>query len=187
MKILLTNDDGVSAPGLWAAVRTLRLVGEVCVVAPSQEQSGVGASLTLHSSVDVTQVDVDPEKAGDGEGVHPVTAYSVGGTPGDSCIVALESVVGAVDLVVSGINSGSNLGWDIMVSGTVGAAFQGYVRGYPTVAISVGSVRNPNFDLAAKLLQLIARINNESLGLILFQNCFDIFLAKGTSATCDQN
>jgi 5'-nucleotidase len=59
-------------------------------------------------------------------------------------------------LVVSGINTGSNLGWDIMVSGTVGAAVQGYVRGYPTIAISVGSVVNPQFEAAARFLQLAA-------------------------------
>ena len=77
--------------------------------------------------------------------------------PGDSCILALEKLVGAVDLVVSGINRGSNLGWDVMVSGTVGAAFQGYFRGYPTIAISVGSVQNPRFDGAASLLRLMAQ------------------------------
>ena len=63
--------------------------------------------------------------------------------------------MGKVDLVVSGINRGSNLGWDVIVSGTVGAAFQGYVRGYPTIAISVGSIQNPRFDVAANLLRLI--------------------------------
>ena len=85
-----------------------------------------------------------------------MTAYSVEGTPGDSCIMALEHLVGAVDLVVSGINSGSNLGWDVLVSGTVGAAIQGYVRGYPTIAISVGSVTNPQFGPASHMLKLIA-------------------------------
>jgi 5'-nucleotidase len=71
--------------------------------------------------------------------------------------VALEQLVGKVDLVVSGINTGSNLGWDIIVSGTVGAAVQGYVRGYPTIAISVASVQNPRFEEAAKLLQMMAQ------------------------------
>jgi 5'-nucleotidase len=65
--------------------------------------------------------------------------------------------VGSVDLVVSGINCGSNLGWDVIVSGTVGVAIQGYVRGYPTIAISVASVLNPPFDGAARLLQLIGQ------------------------------
>lgn len=156
MKILVTNDDGVYAPGLWAAVRGLRQVGEVHVVAPDREQSGVGASLTLHHAVRVRQVTVEPELSDEGEANYPVTAYAVEGTPGDSCVLALEQLVGKVDLVVSGINRGSNLGWDVMVSGTVGAAIQGYVRGYPTLAVSVGSVQNPHFDGAARLVQLIA-------------------------------
>ncbi|MDP6549466.1 MAG: 5'/3'-nucleotidase SurE [Dehalococcoidia bacterium] len=163
MKILLTNDDGIRAPGLWAAAGALRQVGEVFVVAPEQEQSGVGASLTLHSAVRIAAAPVDPGLSGDpgriedGDASHPVVAYSVGGTPGDSCVLGLESVVGAVDLVVSGINSGSNLGWDVVVSGTVGAAIQGYVRGYPTIAISVGAVHNPQFEGAGRLLRLLAQ------------------------------
>jgi len=161
LKILLTNDDGIRAPGLWAAVEALRKVGEVFVVAPDREQSGVGASLTLHSSVRVSPEPVPDSvtgvPTGNGNGAYPVTAYSVQGTPGDSCILALENVVGAVDLVVSGINSGSNLGWDIMVSGTIGAAIQGYVRGFPTIAISVGAVNNPQFATASRLLELIAQ------------------------------
>jgi 5'-nucleotidase len=95
----------------------------------------------------------------------------VDGTPGDSCILALESVVGQVDLVVSGINAGSNLGWDVMVSGTVGGAIQGYVRGYPTIAISVGAVNNPQFEVASQLLRLMAqRLSNGSSGPTIFLN-----------------
>lgn len=157
MKILLTNDDGIAAPGLWAAANALRLAGEVFVVAPDREQSGVGAALSLRSALRVKPEPVDSRLSGSSDGSHPVTAYSVEGTPGDSCILALESVVGAVDLVVSGINAGSNLGWDVLVSGTVGAAVQGFVRGYPTIAISVGSVTNPRFETAARLLGLLAR------------------------------
>jgi 5'-nucleotidase len=155
MKILLTNDDGIHAPGLWAAARVLRQAGEVFVVAPDREQSGVGASLTLHAPVRARRVAVDPELSGGEAAGHPVEVHAVEGTPGDSCILALEQLVGPVDLVVSGINAGSNLGWDVMVSGTVGAAVQGYVRGYPTIAISVGGVENPQFDGAARLLQLL--------------------------------
>ena len=141
------------------------------MVAPDREQSGVGASLTLHAPVVARSLEIpalerlsaaaneeaespDEQQA---EIRHRVTAFSVEGTPGDSCILGLEKLVGPVDLVVSGINRGSNLGWDVMVSGTVGAAFQGYFRGYPTIAISVGSVQNPRFDGAASLLRLLAR------------------------------
>ena len=152
-------------------------VGEVFVVAPDREQSGVGASLTLHAPVKARSLEIpalgrlsaaaNEEAASDedqqAEVRNRVTAFSVEGTPGDSCILALEKLVGSVDLVVSGINSGSNLGWDVMVSGTVGAAFQGYFRGYPTIAISVGSVQNPRFDGAASLLRLMAlKLSQES-------------------------
>ena len=182
LKILLTNDDGIHAPGLWAAAQALAQVGELFVVAPDREQSGVGASLTLHAPVKARSLEIpaagrlsaaaNEEAASNDEQQaevrHPVTAFSVEGTPGDSCILGLEKLVGAVDLVVSGINSGSNLGSDVMVSGTVGAALQGYLRGYPTIAISVGSVQNPRFDGAAALLRLISQrlaqweANNES-------------------------
>ena len=156
MKILLINDDGISSPGLWAAVRPLRRVGEVFVMAPAQEQSGVGASLTLHAPVRVGPWEPAPEFQEAGEGLFPVTAYSAEGTPGDCCILALESVTGPVDLVVSGINSGTNTGWDVMVSGTVGGAVQGFIRGCSTIAISVGSVTNPRYETAGRILESLA-------------------------------
>jgi 5'-nucleotidase len=162
LKILLINDDGIHAPGLWAAAKALRSVGELFVVAPDREQSGVGASLTLHAPLRVRTVPVNSLLESDGESPFEVTAYSAEGTPGDCAILGLEKLVGKVDLVVSGINSGSNLGWDTIVSGTVGGAIQGFVRGYPTIAISVGSVRDPIFDGAARLLGLVALRLRES-------------------------
>ena len=182
MKILLTNDDGIHATGLWAAARALSAVGEVAVVAPDREQSGVGASMTLHAPLFAHQVAAEqylwqhapgaatPPRAADAVWdpppppdaaaplPHPITAWAVQGTPADSCILALEQlVVPKPDLVVSGINRGSNLGWDVIVSGTVGAAVQGFVRGYPTIAISVGSVQSPRYDLAAAVVAALAR------------------------------
>ncbi len=74
MKILLTNDDGIDAPGLWAAVRSLRQVGEVCVVAPIQQQSGVGAALTLHAPVEVREEPINPHLAGDSSELFDVVA-----------------------------------------------------------------------------------------------------------------
>ena len=171
MKILLINDDGIHAPGLWAAAKALRSVGELFVVAPDREQSGVGASLTLHAPLRVRTVPVDALLESDGESSFEVTSYSTEGTPGDCAILGLEKLVGKVDLVVSGINSGSNLGWDTIVSGTVGGAIQGFVRGYPTIAISVGSVRDPIFDGAARLLGLVAlRLRERPPDFPLFLN-----------------
>ena len=156
MKILLINDDGIKSAGLWAAVRAVRQVGEVVVVAPAREQSGVGASLTLHSPVKVTPWTPEVEFLDSGDGQNPVTAYSAEGTPGDCCILGLETLATGVGLVVSGINSGSNTGWDVMVSGTVGGAVQGFNRGHSTIAVSVGSVTSPRYDVAGRLLEGLA-------------------------------
>ena len=180
MKILLTNDDGIHASGLWAAARSLSAVAEVAVVAPDREQSGVGASMTLHAPLFAHQVPAEqylmqyaqgddtpprsadavfePAQDGASEPANPITAWAVQGTPADSCILALEHLVNPKpDLVVSGINRGSNMGWDVLVSGTVGAALQGFVRGYPTIAISVGSVQSPRYGLAAQVVAALAR------------------------------
>ena len=170
MKILAINDDGIESRGLWAAVRSLRKVGEVFVVAPRREQSGVGASLTLHSPVKVTQWTLDQEFQESVGGLHPVTAFAAEGTPGDCCILALETLTTGVDLVVSGINSGSNCGWDVMVSGTVGGAVQGFNRGCNTIAVSVGSVTSPRYEVAGRLLEGLARRLSQREGPPLFLN-----------------
>ena len=151
MKILVTNDDGIHSPGLWAAAQAVQHAGEVFVVAPDREQSGVSSSLSLHSPVRAYEV---PSRLPDGG--DSIKSYAVEGTPGDSCVLALEKLVGPVDLLVSGINNGSNLGEDVLISGTVGAAFQGYVRGYPSVAISVGAVKDTRYDIAIAFLRLLA-------------------------------
>ena len=167
LKILLTNDDGIHAPGLWAAAQ----VGQVCISVPDREQSGVGAALTLTHPIRAQSVSPAAYCQDLTSASNPVTAHIVEGTPGDSCVLALEQLVGKVDLVVSGINRGSNLGWDIMVSGTVGAALQGYVRGCPTIAISVGSVQDPKFDAAARFLELtVARLRTAPLDQPFFLN-----------------
>ncbi len=174
MKILLINDDGITSPGIWAAARALRQVGEVAVVAPDRQQSGVGACLTLHAPVKVGEWIMDqefrPQSQIEGDGLFRVSAYSVEGTPGDSCILALENLVKDVDLVVSGVNAGSNVGWDVMVSGTVGGAIQGFVRGINTIAISVAAVTNTKYDIAEKILAPLAEKFRDYSGDTLFLN-----------------
>lgn len=148
MKILLTNDDGINASGLRAAAEALSHVGNVIVVAPDREQSGKGASISLSSPLRISKV----KRIAAG-----VPSYAVEGTPADTVILALDHIAKDINLVVSGINSGANLGEDIFISGTVGAAFQGYFRGLPSIAISVGSLHPPTFQSAAVILADIVR------------------------------
>ncbi len=147
MKILVTNDDGIEAPGLWALAGQLAAVGEIVVFAPAHEQSGVGTAISLHRSVGLSRV--EPRLPG-------VPAYAVDGTPGDSVILGLE-VVKEVGLVVSGINTGANMGCDVLLSGTVGAALQGYIHGIPSLAVSIQARQECYFDVAARVASLLAR------------------------------
>ena len=144
MRILVTNDDGIAAPGLWALVEELRSIAEVIVVAPDREQSGVGTSVTLHQPLRVRQV--TPIVPG-------IETHVVEGTPADSVIIALRMVLrDRLDLVVAGINEGSNLGTDVLISGTVGAAFQGYFHGLSAIAVSVASFDNLHFGPACRIV-----------------------------------
>jgi 5'-nucleotidase len=148
MKILVTNDDGVYAPGLWVVVKELQRVGRVVVVAPQEERSGAGTSINLRQSIKVKRA--EPQLEG-------VEAYSVEGTPSDGVIIAVKSLFpGDINLVVSGINRGPNIGHDVFVSGTVGAAFQGYLHGISSLAISVNAYEGLNFTVGARLAALLA-------------------------------
>jgi len=163
MEILLTNDDGIFAPGLWRLARELKQIARVVVVAPDREQSGLGTAVTLRQPLRVQKVrPLVPE----------VEAYSVEGTPADSVILALGKLLeNQIDLVISGINSGPNLGDDVLISGTVGAALQGYLRGFPTLAISIASIDNLYLDNAARLATLLAKkIGTGSLPGDIFLN-----------------
>ncbi len=156
MKILVTNDDGIDAPGLWAAVRELQKVGDVKVIAPQWEQSGGGTSITLRQPIKVNKVE---------SRLRRVEAYSTEGTPADCVIIGIRSLFPeGIDLVISGVNRGPNLGYDVFVSGTVGAALQGYLRGIPSLAISVNAYEGLDFEAATKLAALLAaKIKDETL------------------------
>ena len=129
VRVLLTNDDGISAPGLQAARRALRELDgiEVDVIAPDSNRSATARSITTRSPLTVEEVEF-----GDGD-----VGYATDGTPVDCVRFAeLGLVGGRPDLIVSGINHGANLGDDITYSGTVAAAFEGIVLGIPAVAVS---------------------------------------------------
>lgn len=148
MKILVTNDDGVSASGLQALVSELKIISEVIVVAPDREQSGIGTALTLRHPLRVQKV--LPLLDG-------VETYAVSGTPGDCVIMGLSRLAGRVDLVISGINHGPNLGDDILISGTVGGALQGYLHGVSSIAVSVAGWDSHYFIDTAKFTSMLVK------------------------------
>jgi 5'-nucleotidase len=165
VKILVSNDDGIYAEGIWALARELSRIAEVFIVAPDREQSAVGTAVSLRKPLRVQKI--IPLHSG-------VEAYSVEGTPSDSVIVGLGKVVpGKVDLVISGINQGSNMGEDVLISGTVGAALAGYLRGFPAMAVScdIDKFQLPYLNQAAKLIKIIAeRVHKASLPSNIFLN-----------------
>ena len=124
MRILLTNDDGIHAPGLEVLERiAARLSDDVWIVAPTEEQSGAGHSLTLTRPVRLRR--------------HDARRFSVTGTPTDAVTMALRKVLDAPpDLILSGVNRGANLGDDVTYSGTVSAAFEGALAGIRSIALS---------------------------------------------------
>jgi 5'-nucleotidase len=135
--IVLTNDDGVTSPGLSVLKAALDPVGDVQIVAPDQNRSGAARSITMHAPLWVEEVALP-----DGS-----LAYSTDGTPVD-CVrmAALGLLDRAPDLIVSGINLGENLGDDITYSGTVAAAFEGIMLDIPAIALSAQGY-HPGYDL----------------------------------------
>jgi 5'-nucleotidase len=149
MKILATNDDGIFAEGLKTLVSELKSLADVIVVAPDRELHGMGASVSLHEPVRAREIAPLVEGA---------ESYAVEGTPADCVILALNKLSqDKIDLVVSGVNRGWNLGDDVIISGTVGAALQGYVHGLPSIAVSSPLGDNPNFKDAAKFAALVVK------------------------------
>ncbi|MDD5126804.1 MAG: 5'/3'-nucleotidase SurE [Dehalococcoidales bacterium] len=149
MQILVSNDDGIKSPWLWALVKELKQIADVVVSAPDGERSAIGTAVTLRQTLRVNEV--VPEVPG-------VIAYSVDGTPSDAVILALGKLAhGKIDLVVSGINQDLNLGEDTHISGTVGAALQGYLRGFPALAVSMEFRNGQGPVSAARIAALIAK------------------------------
>jgi len=147
VKILLSNDDGVNAEGLKVLVERLKELVDVVVVAPDREQSAVGTSMTVRLPIKLHEA--APLSKG-------VPTYSVEGTPADAVILALEWIFkGEIDLVVSGINTGLNLGYDVLLSGTVSAARNGYMRGIPAIALSVEGLQGNHFEGAIRTGEIL--------------------------------
>jgi len=152
MRILLSNDDGYFAPGLAALAEGLKPLGDITVVAPERDRSGASNSLTLDRPLMHRQAQ---------NGFH-----FVNGTPTDCVHMAVTGLLDfEPDVIVSGINSGSNMGDDTLYSGTVAAATEGYLLGVPSLAISLTSKTAAHFETAAAVaVELVERHARRSAG-----------------------
>ena len=145
---LVTNDDGITSPGLLALKSALGAVGRVTVLAPDHNWSASGHVKTMHKPLRVDAVTLS-----DG-----TRALATDGAPSDAVALALLGLVeGPIDMVVSGINTGANLGHDVTYSGTVTAAMEGAIANVPSIAVSLTSRTHGDFSLAAGFATALAR------------------------------
>jgi 5'-nucleotidase len=145
--ILLTNDDGIYAQGILAAWQELRKLGQVQVVAPDAERSAVGHAITTLQPLRTKEVVRRNVRFG----------YAVNGMPADCVKIAVRAILPRPpDLVVSGINLGSNTGTNVIYSGTVSAATEARILGIPSIAVSLATFTNPDFSYAARFARKLA-------------------------------
>ncbi len=141
--ILVTNDDGIYAPGLEQLAKALDAIGEVWVYAPDRQQSGVGHSVSLHRPLRVTEA--------------RERWYMVDGTPTDCVMLAVRDLLyRRPDLVVSGINNGANMGDDVTYSGTVAGAYEGMLLDLPAIAVSDVSYTPAHYETAGLVAEKLA-------------------------------
>lgn len=151
MRILITNDDGIHSRGLWSLAKALNKIGHVSIVAPDRDLSGIGTAMTLSSIVRTHEILPT---------VDGIEARSVQGTPADCVILATEFLFNEpFDLIVSGINQGANLGLDVLSSGTIGAALQGYYLNIPSIAISAAYTNDTEirYEAASRTAVILTR------------------------------
>jgi len=183
VRVLLTNDDGVAAPGLAALAESARKLGEVTIVAPAHELSGVAHAVSITRPIRYKQI-----KCPGGE-----VGYAVDGTPADCVKLAVSAILPRPpELVISGINAGNNVGINALYSGTVAAALEAAMLGLPAFAISLDDVGSADFTMAAELAREIAlRLRQRPLptGTILNVNVPGIApgLIKGIKLTHQSN
>ncbi|MCB0720708.1 MAG: 5'/3'-nucleotidase SurE [Ignavibacteriae bacterium] len=147
--ILVSNDDGIESDGIKALMNAMRKIGEVIVVAPNSQQSAVGHAVTVASPIRVYKNLLDKDFYG----------YAIDGTPADSVKFAVRTLLKGrkIDLLVSGINHGSNTAINIIYSGTVSAATEGTILGIPSIAFSLTSYTSKTFEPAANFAKKLAR------------------------------
>lgn len=148
--ILISNDDGIEADGIGALTRAIRKFANTIVVAPHTQQSAVGHSITMSNPIRVRKNLIDKNFWG----------YAVEGTPADAVKLAVRTLLKdkKIDLLISGINQGSNTAINIIYSGTVSAATEGTILGIPSIAISLTSYVYKDFSFAANFTAKLAKI-----------------------------
>ena len=148
--ILVSNDDGIESDGIRALMNEMRKIGEVIVVAPNSQQSAVGHAVTVANPIRVYRNLLDKNFYG----------YACDGTPADSVKLAVRTLLKGrkIDLLVSGINHGSNTAINIIYSGTVSAATEGTILGIPSIAFSLTSYTNKDFGPGAKFAGKLAKL-----------------------------
>lgn len=165
MRLLVSNDDGIFALGVRSLADELAMAGhEVVVVCPDRERSATGHGLTMHHPIRAEEVE---------SVFHPtVKAWACSGTPADCVKLALWALLDSPpDLVLSGINHGSNLGTDVLYSGTVSAAMEGVIEGIPGIAFSLASYTGQEFRPAAAFARsLVAQLAKQPLPELLLLN-----------------
>lgn len=166
MRLLLTNDDGINAKGIYTLAKELQKNHEVIIVAPDNERSACGHSITLTRPLIVREIVLDGLKS---------KAFSVDGTPADCVKIAIDKLIdGKIDMVVSGINKGLNLGTDVLYSGTVSAAIEAAIYKVPSMAISMEVSKDiENYEMAAVYageILLTAKKNNIKNDIVLNVN-----------------
>lgn len=150
--ILVTNDDGITAPGLIELVGLMSEIGKVVVVAPDSPQSGMGHAITLDSTLHAKKVDINIKN-------RDITGYSCSGTPADCVKLGLQETLNTKpDLVVSGINHGSNSSINVIYSGTMSAAIEAGIEGIPAIGFSLCDYAwNADFSMTRKSIKKITK------------------------------
>ena len=156
MKILLSNDDGIAAKGIWALASVLSKEHEIIIAAPMEQQSGMSHALSIHKQIEFKSVRPGRIKELLDEHELPlngrIEAWEIGGTPTDCVKIYLEAIkpTAKPDVVISGINHGANLATDVVYSGTVGAALEGHLHNIAALAVSLDIASELEFEDAAE-------------------------------------
>ena len=150
--ILVSNDDGIDAPGIWALAQELKKFANVIVVAPDKQQSAVGHAITMNYPLRAIPFRKNNEFFG----------YAVEGTPADAVKLGVQFLLKEPpDMIISGINHGSNTAINIIYSGTVSAATEGMILGIPSIAVSLTTYGEPDFSYSAKFAARLALLVSE--------------------------